>query len=193
MFIMCFFLITYIIMVIVKYMESKMPSRKRLHCISPVHFFQLSILPQPNLFFFFFFFCNASYHFKPPRLKKIMQSCCSFRVSLCSDCVVVHAVPNLSCSVSSTQRVTGQGVYQDTVFSSARATVHSRNIVLLCGQFPRPALNFYTTLPSPAFTPPPVVSFHFPCPNVSQRRIVLMIIGVEKCKTLSVEHLVLSR
>lgn len=41
-----------------------------------------------------------------------------------------------------TERVTGQGVYWNTVFSSAVAAVqlqYSRNIVLLCGCFPRPA------------------------------------------------------
>lgn len=44
-----------------------------------------------------------------------------------------------------TERVTGQGVCWNTVFSSAAAAVqlqYSRNIVLLCGCFPRPALNF---------------------------------------------------
>lgn len=45
-----------------------------------------------------------------------------------------------------TERVTGQGVYWNTVFSSAAAAAvqlqYSRNIVLLCGRFPRPALNF---------------------------------------------------
>lgn len=42
-----------------------------------------------------------------------------------------------------TERVTGQGVYWNTVFSSAAAAAvqlqYSRNIVLLCGCFPRPA------------------------------------------------------
>lgn len=44
-----------------------------------------------------------------------------------------------------TEWVTGQGVCWNTVFSSAAAAVqlqYSRNIVLLCGCFPRPALNF---------------------------------------------------
>lgn len=41
-----FFIITYTIMINVKYMESKMPSSKRLHCISPV-------IPSNFLFFFF--------------------------------------------------------------------------------------------------------------------------------------------
>lgn len=41
-----------------------------------------------------------------------------------------------------TERVTGQGVYWNTVFSSAASAVqlqYSRNIVLLCGRSPRPA------------------------------------------------------
>lgn len=39
-----------------------------------------------------------------------------------------------------TERVTGQGVYWNTVFSSAAVQLqYSRNIVLLCGCFPRPA------------------------------------------------------
>lgn len=49
-----------------------------------------------------------------------------------------------------TERVTGQGVYWNTVFSSAAAAVqlqYSRNIVLLCGCRPRPAPSFYTKRP----------------------------------------------
>lgn len=57
-----------------------------------------------------------------------------------------------------TERVTGQGVYWNTVFSSAAAAVqlqYSRNIVLLCGCFPRPALNFTPTTLLVS-TPPPL-------------------------------------
>lgn len=69
-----------------------------------------------------------------------------------------------------TERVTGQGVYWNTVFSSAAAAVqlqYSRNIVLLCGCFPRPALNFtLNVLPQLySFRPPPplFLSLFFLC------------------------------
>lgn len=46
------------------------------------------------------------------------------------------------------ERVTGQGVYWNTVFSSAAAQLqYSRNIVLLCGCSPRPAPQFYSKRP----------------------------------------------
>lgn len=66
-----------------------------------------------------------------------------------------------------TERVTGQGVYWNTVFSSAAAAVqlqYSRNIVLLCGCFPRPALNFTLNVLPQLYSfrpPPPSLSLSF--------------------------------
>lgn len=66
-----------------------------------------------------------------------------------------------------TERVTGQGVYWNTVFSSAASAVqlqYSRNIVLLCGGAPRPApFSFYTRRP-------PTSHYFTPClsPRLSQ-------------------------
>ena len=122
-----------------------------------------------------------------PRLSVYVCVCVCVYLCVCVCVRLLHSsVDDMCCQLSrensllryrlfpawlGTERVTGQGVYWNTVFSSAAAAVqlqYSRNIVLLCGFFPRPAPSFYTKRPpTTTLSLPPSLSLSLSLPLLS--------------------------
>lgn len=156
-------------MQIIQYMESKMPSSKTLSLYLTRTFLSAFNFIATGIFFsFFFFFSFFAMHYITLNLHVFKHNIVVLffpRIAVLLTVWLYTLFPTWA--VQSAHNGLRVRVSTRTLCSHQRELQYSRNIVLLCGQFPRPALNFYTTLPSPAFTPPPLVSFHFPRPNVS--------------------------
>lgn len=111
-----------------------------------------------------------------------------------SEYTAVQAVPG-NCAARAaaalgTERVTGSGCLLEQCVLIRAQLQYSRNVVLLCGYFPRPVRIFYTKPPSPSQFPPPSsqCNFNSPLHRAHTRVLIFTNVGGFECKKLPAEH-----